>query len=1187
MPLSAQQVHQRLDESARKFRWSRSVPWLLGGSALALICLMAFLGLDQWLHLGPGGRWAAFIVIVSTALGGALLAWRAWRPAISAASMARRIEQTSGAGGNVLISAVQFSSRNAQLNPALKSALFEEMSDPFPSVPWDRVFNMAILKKIGYVFGSATVILLAWAILKPGAFTNSAARIFMPASNIPPITRTKIVLLTPGNSTVVHGGQMTVSVRLDGEVPRVSWLWYKESGASWQKVLMAHEAGQNDFDFTWKEMRQPVEYYVQAGDITSEKSAIAVRPKTAIKVRTAELQPPAYTHLPKQTLADFSVLQNVVPGSQLSVALEFNNEVAEVTLDEDKGSPLAIRKTDGTHWSIAGQVLSSRTLKLQFRDTAGATDRAVMTVATKADEPPKLAILQPVDGREFIAARGAQLTVQFTVTDNVELGAVAIYQSTADKDDVKLLADFKEAVGQKSFTGRANVTVLPFGDDEKATFRVIAHDTNNVTGPGVTTSRPITVSLHSAEKLAKKADDDAARFAKGLEALIKLQQTNYDETRAAGLTRAAGPLTALVERQAAVESTARLLVTQATSTVRREMEELLQREMPAAVIALRNGDSATGASREPFIFGATKIEGVILARLKGTPTAAEDDKKKAEVVELIAGLDDLLKRQRELMRETKGGGALPPLAVKQDALAERGASVKKQITADSTNANVGTPELRTRLTKVATLFTEYKIHEEMLGAAEHLENSKAGSATDLQAHVVANLAKLVSLLNQWQVAEAEEKAKDLKAESQGMKMKLEKLVQIQKEIVEKTKDLARKDEFDANDVATAKEFSMQKDLMKDVIEQMTTDLQAFPEMKPAHEMKDELMSIYEDVIQEDKEESRAGKIKPEEIAVQKEQGLLDALEKAKELPADMEMWLPNKQEAQKWLMENFDKSEMPEIPNVPLADAMEDLVGDLLETQKGLEDDIKDAASNQALANPVVGWDVRDGPMPGFGAQGKSGNEKPNHNEQMGRSGGGREGMSNGEMAGTKSLNLRGDEPDARRTNDKMQAGMVEDEGGINKTRATGGGKAGAFSDRQGMEGDAPIKATAAPPGEKASALAVAQAMLKEKTAKKVAQANLLYLKSEPLREVVQLMDQSSQAMAQGRMRDAQGFHERIVGRLSEIKSGLTSGQVVSIGTSDAARTQDKQLLGGSEGEAPAQYKEMVSDYFRSLVEGK
>ena len=49
----------------------------------------------------------------------------------------------------------------------------------------------------------------------------------------------------------------------------------------------------------------------------------------------------------------------------------------------------------------------------------------------------------------------------------------------------------------------------------------------------------------------------------------------------------------------------------------------------------------------------------------------------------------------------------------------------------------------------------------------------------------------------------------------------------------------------------------------------------------------------------------------------------------------------------------------------------------------------------------------------------------------------------------------------------------------------------------------------------------------------------------------------------------------------------MTSGEVVAFGSQDGARARDKQLLGGSEGDVPAPYKEMVSDYFRALVEEK
>src|SRR5207247_1024006 len=137
--------------------------------------------------------------------------------------------------------------------------------------------------------------------------------------------------------------------------------------------------------------------------------------------------------------------------------------------------------------------------------------------------------------------------------------------------------------------------------------------------------------------------------------------------------------------------------------------------------------------------------------------------------------------------------------------------------------------------------------------------------------------------------------------------------------------------------------------------------------------------IFEDVEQTDKQDIAEGKLKADEVPVQKEEGILAAIEQAKEVPADMEMWLPKKSDTAKWLLENFDKRELPEIPNLPLPDAFEDIVGKMLDEQKNL--DAEDAASNQAIAAMAQGWEIADGPQPGFSAQGKTGNQRPNHNE--------------------------------------------------------------------------------------------------------------------------------------------------------------------------------------------------------------
>ncbi len=1190
MALSSQFVHSRLQATARKFRWSRSLKFLLGGTALSLIFLALFLALDAWIHFGPSGRWTGFACTLGALAGGVALAWRVWRPEISEASIARRIESASGSAGNVLISAVQFDGA-LPIGSPLRAALFSEMHDPFPSVRWDAVFDIRRLKQLGYAFGGVCLVIFVWAALKPGYFANSAARIFMPASNIAPLTRTKIESLIPGNDTVVHGREVAMTATLGGDLPKSVWVHFRDAGSSWQKALMEHEAGKAEFTYAWKEVKQPYDYYLEAGDAQSAVFRIAVRPKTGIKARSAEIVPPAYTGLPPESVNDFSVLQNVTPGSRVTMGLEFNNPLSEVKASDDKGEAISVTRGSETHWTLSTAVLTNKTVKLEFKDALGLADQTILQISIRADDPPKVIVMDPSEGRDLVAAKGAKLSIHFTASDNFALGSVALYQSTNDKEDAKLIQDFPQASGKKTFDATLPVALAPILDEERVTFRVIAKDRNDVTGPGVTMSRPIVVSLTSLQKVEEQMNDAANKLAKGLEALIKLQQTNLDETRAAAQKPAAAPLTPLVDREVQVQDLAQKLTFAAdllSPDVRRELQALSQKEIKDAIIALRNGSSAPGDARTKFLGVAVQLETLVLARLQGVPAAAEEDKKKSAITDLIAGVEDLLKRQREIVQGTKSGGvqAAPKLAEQEDALADKATAVRRGIDADSKRASVGDQDFRKRLAKVFVMFGELKIYEDMVGAAEQLSGKKMAAAEQTEVRVVGNLSKMVELLNEWQLAEAEKKADDLKKDAEQMKQKLEKLAQIQRDIVEKSKDMARKDEFRPEDIATAKEIQEQKDLMKEVIEQMTTDLQAFPDMKPGNEMKVELMEVFEDVQQTDKAEVAAGKLKSEDIAVQKEQGILDALTQAQKIAADMEMWLPTKNETQKWQLENFDKTEMPDIPNLPLADAMEDLVGDLLDEQKDLDN--QDAASNQAFAmNPANGWEVTDGPQPGFGAQGKSGNEKPNHNEQMGRSSGGREGMSDGEMAGQEASNLKGDTPDARRTKDPMQQGQVKDEGGIGKTKATGGGKAGGFSDRNGMDGDAPVRAVKAPKTEVQNANAVKQAILAQKTSKKAAQASLLYLKGDGLQQVSQLMNDSAQAMKEGRMKDAQGIHQKIIGRLREIQNGVAGNEVVSVSTGGAAAGQDKQLLGGNEGDAPPQYREQVADYFRSLVEDK
>ena len=697
------------------------------------------------------------------------------------------------------------------------------------------------------------------------------------------------------------------------------------------------------------------------------------------------------------------------------------------------------------------------------------------------------------------------------------------------------------------------------------------------------------------EKLQQQSGEAQASLRQSIEEVIKLQQANLDETRRAIGAPEAGPAVSagLLDRQSKIGDMANRVGDSADAIspeLRADLRALGEKEIPDAVTALRNAGSTTGPLRQKSLSIAADIEAAILARLKGAPAAVDKNAQKEQIQDLIAGVEELLRQERDIFRETNqaAASATKLLSERQDALAEQSAHVRKEVDRNAKNAALGDKEFRDRLAKVFVMMGELRVYEDMLAAAEKLESTKLAEAGTLEKSIVVNLAKIVDFLNRWQLADAEKAADALKKDAAAMKDKLERLADIQRNIVEKSKELARKDEFRPEDIATSKEIKKEKDLMAEAVEQMLTDAHAFPDLKPSNELRSELTQIYEDVIQSDKQDAAEGKLKPSEIAVQKEEGLLKAIEQAQKIAADMEMWLPNKNETQKWLCENFDKTEIPEIPNLPLPDAFEDIVGKLLDEQKGLDEQVQDAASNQAFAqNAANGWEIADGPMPGFGAQGKSGNQRPNKNEQTGRSSGGREGMSNGEMVGDRASNLEGTKPDVRRTSDPMQQGQVKDDGGISSTRATGGGKAGGFSDRNGMDGNAPLRSTKAPSMPATDALAVKQALLAEKTSKQYAQASLLYLRANVLADIPRLMEESQAALKGGRLDDFNRIHKQIIGQLHAARGEIQSGGVLALPASEQRPSSSKQVLSGDEGQAPDAYKKQVADYYRSLAEPK
>lgn len=1192
MPLNPKAVQKKLRDAAMRFRWIKSARWLVTGTACSVLSLFLFLIGDVFFHFGATGRWIGFLFVLLPLLAGVALALPPLLQKISDEGMARRIERSCKGSRNVLINAVQFD-RELAVDSPMRAALFQEMRDPFPGVRWAEVFDIPLLKKILISFAVTASVLSLWGLLRPAYFANSMARVFLPASHIAPLTRTQILELQPKDTDVPNGGGVMLSTRLAGEIPRVVRVHFREKGGSWQKELLDHDLGTTEYTHAWKEVRQPFEYYLEAGDAESDVYSVGVRPKTVIKSKTLEIIPPPYTRLSNAVGTQFSTVQNVVPGSKLRFTTEFNNPLKELEVKGDRDGSYSVTQKTPTTWEFTGGVTATEAIKLTYVDKDGMADSESIPVEVKPDQPPKITVSAPAEGSLVLANRDSSVPIQFTVSDDYGLGSVALYQSTSEKTDAKLVREWKEVADQKVFRAETTVRPAEFSkpDDQDVTFCLIAKDRNDVTGPGVTVSRPIVIQLKSADSLEKKANEAQSKTKQGIEDLLKLQETNLGETRAAvsGRLDPAKAFPPLTSRQAAIaELGATVLASQESITpeLRSNLQGLLAKEMKEAVIDLRNASSETGDQATLTGTQAVALEAAILARLKGTASSVEEKAKQDAIAGLVGGIESLLRKEKDLAKETSSAQkpALKGLADRQDALGDEAQHVAKQMDQGSLDPTVGDDEFRSRLKESAAQMKTLHVYADMLSASEKISDSKIPEATAIQQGIIRNLETIMAALNKWRVADATKKADEMKKDAAELKDRLDQLAAIQKEILEKSKELSRKTDFKPEDYAVMKEIAKSKELMAAAIEQMLKDGHIFPDVKQGNEMQVELTKIYEDVIQADKKDVEAGNIKPQEIAVQKEDGILKGIEQAKKIDQDMEMWLMNTLDNQKWLLENFDKTEMPDMPMLKLPEQTEDLIGDLLEEQKGLADQVENSASNQLFAeNAANGNQVQDGNQDCFGSQGKSGNQRPKNNEQAGRSSGGREGMSDGEMAGKVADNLEGSKAKVRRTRDAMQHGQVEDNGPAGVNLATGGGKSGGYSQQAGMDGDAPVKAVKAKAMAAANAAAARQAQLAEKTSKQVARASLLFLKTDALSDVPQLMEESSMALKEGQLKKFNSLHGQIVAKLQTAQGEVDSGGTV-IMKGGATVAVDKQTLGGDEGEAPEAYKKQVADYYRSLT---
>ncbi|MCS7305737.1 MAG: hypothetical protein NZ602_11610, partial [Thermoguttaceae bacterium] len=305
-------------------------------------------------------------------------------------------------------------------------------------------------------------------------------------------------------------------------------------------------------------------------------------------------------------------------------------------------------------------------------------------------------------------------------------------------------------------------------------------------------------------------------------------------------------------------------------------------------------------------------------------------------------------------------------------------------------------------------------------------------------------------------------------------------------------------------------------------------------------------------------------------------------ERAEEIKTNLEKWLPDKPDRERWSQEESLTDADKEAPMAELPGELEDLIGDLLEEEEDLFDEMEDISSSAADSlDKGAGWDVLDGPISNMSAKGATGNQLPNTSEMSGRSGEGRQGKSSGEFVGDEAVGKGGRNTPSRLTPDPYVKGQIKDHSKDPTGGATGGGKESGQGG-QGLEGPSPKPRSMAD----MQRLAGKQAELRNRAEGIDLQFQIMNFHRMDLKKLIEMMAQIEEDLRTGRYQNALRQRQVLLEGLRSAKQYVAGEFQVRQDTSENLPSDiQKEILGSMSEPAPPGWEDLIRDYFRRLSE--
>ena len=1174
-------------------RWRAQLK-LVFSIAAVLAFVWAFSMLDLWLQYGRPGRFVIWMGMVGLAVAMGSWVLRATRGAFTPQAVAAMIEKAFPQLDNHLINFLQFAS--SPEDDPFREAYVKKGPPSWRGLNLSDMKNRRAHRRASLALFAACALIAAPGLFMGRAWGVAVWRVVNPFSDTPPATLTHILEVKPGDTTVLQGSPAIMTVVVQGHKGHKVSLDVEPADREKTTYALGEISadGPQEFKHRLPKVNTVVKYRFRAGDSPFPKwFKLETRPPLGFNELRATVKPPAYTKL---EVRDFDGMEDdisIPTGSQLEIKLQSNLPVETLAMIRGKDEKPMLARGDRTAWQGGLTVSDASPVRLVAVGEMGDRVEQSIRFAFQPDRLPGIRVISP-EGRPVLAS-GAAPAISFSVSDDYGLGDVVMEQITAggSREAKGKVLQTWNAGGKKEFVQTWRDDAWHSREERILAYRIVARD-NCPFGDEkrVSRSAAIVFNAPSVDQVAEERNKLENEAFAALSKVIEMQRKNLAKTRSyqevlATSTPAHWKETA--ERQTEIRELTRELLSsplQPLGNLTPTAKKLYINEMAQVIPLLAGVPQTEQSQRPPRVTRAVNMEEKILRQLTFADVSAAKSKVQRRVSALSGMLARMIKEESEVIKQTKvcteqSTTVGEQLIDRQDELAMDVTDFQKSCRMESA-AVVGNDEkFAAVLTMLADACEEKKVRDDMMLASEQLEENKPDGAVPHEEQALAKLKELLAMLDEVVANDELGEQESLLEAIEEAKERFKKIKEVQKKALETMEMVKEQMDKSTKDVDLLEEEY--QELLKNTREallQVPTDLNIFMELNVANDIVEDVFSVFEEVEQKaGSENMTAGDV--EERALAKREEYLEGMEEAEGRLDELEQWLMETPDFKKITAEPFDQEEMPEagISLGALKTEAEDLIGDLMEKQDDMDEEADDGAINTAVPDMVPGNEVKEGDVTSFAAQGKSGNETPDHKEQDGRSNVGRQGMSVGETAaGSGTINEGDENIEERRTQEPTQSGQVDVDGEDVDTKATGGGKLGTGkADDVGMEGG--VKRM---DSTEAGSVEGLHSLMATRADAMYAKASMQNVRADSLKNAAHHLRQVSDAIAKGNIAQIKEHRKMALASMRRAQAQLDAASTGSFNLQQTPSFIDDVVDGGPE-LAPPKYRELVAEYYKLL----